>query len=87
MVQASDISSILSSLASLLVGGGVDEETVRRLTPDLTTWVESFASRLDVVEANLADRTQRCDELPFKNYYYLAFLAHVQHTGCSSLGG
>ena len=87
MVQANDISSILSSLASLLVGGGVDEETVRRLTPDLTTWLESFASRLDVVEANLADRTQRCDELPFKNYYYLAFLAHVQHTGCSSLGG
>ena len=87
MVQANDISSILSSLASLLVGGGVDEETVRRLTPDLTTWVESFASRLDVVEANLANRTQRCDELPFKNYYYLAFLAHVQHTGCSSLGG
>ena len=87
MVQANDISSILSSLASLLVGGGVDEETVRRLTPDLTTWVESFASRLDVVQANLADRTQRCDELPFKNYYYLAFLAHVQHTGCSSLGG
>ena len=87
MVQANDISSILSSLASLLVGGGVDEETVRRLTPDLTTWVESFASRLDVVETNLADRTQRCDELPFKNYYYLAVLAHVQHTGCSSLGG
>ena len=87
MVQANDISSILSSLTSLLAGGGVDEETVRRLTPDLTTWVESFASRLDVFEANLADRTQRCDELPFKNYYYLAFLAHVQHTGCSSLGG
>ena len=87
MAPTKNISSILSSLTSVLVEGGVDEETIRRLTPDLATWVESFASRLDVVEANLADRTQRCDELPFKNYYYLAFLAHVQHTGCSSLGG
>ena len=47
MAPTKNISSILSSLTSVLVEGGVDEETVRRLTPDLTTWVESFASRLE----------------------------------------
>ena len=67
MVQANDISSILSSLASLLVGGGVDEETVRRLTPDLTTWVESFASRLEVDKTKVDEQTQmRGDELTLK---------------------
>ena len=67
MVQANDISSILSSLASLLVGGGVDEETVRRLTPDLTTWVESFASRLEEDETKVDKQIQRHrDELTLK---------------------
>ena len=67
MAQANDISSILSSLASLLVGGGVDEETVRRLTPDLTTWVESFASRLEVDGTKVDEQTQmRGDELTLK---------------------
>ena len=67
MVQANDISSILSSLTSVLVGGGVDEETVRRLTPDLTTWVESFASRLEVDKTKVDEQTQmRGDELTLK---------------------
>ena len=67
MTPTKNISSILSSLTSVLAGGGVDEETVRRLTPDLTTWVESFASRLEVDKTELDKQTQRRgDELTLK---------------------
>ena len=59
MTPTKNISSILSSLTSVLVGGGVDEETIRRLTPDLATWVESFASRLEVDETELDKQAQR----------------------------
>ena len=59
MTPTKNISSILSSLTSVLAGGGVDEETIRRLTPDLTTWVESFASRLEVDETELDKQAQR----------------------------
>ena len=59
MTPTKNISSILSSLTSVLAGGGVDEETIRRLTPDLTTWVESFASRLEVDETKVDKQTQR----------------------------
>ena len=59
MTPTKNISSILSSLTSVLVGGGVDEETIRRLTPDLATWVENFASRLEVDETKVDKQTQR----------------------------
>ena len=67
MAPTKNISSILSSLTSVLAGGGVDEGTIRRLTPDLATWVESFASRLEVDETELDKQTQRRgDELTLK---------------------
>ena len=59
MTPTKNISSILSSLTSVLVEGGVDKETIRRLTPDLSTWVESFASRLEVDDTKLEEQTQR----------------------------
>ena len=59
MTPTKNISSILSSLTSVLAGGGVDKETIRRLTPDLATWVESFASRLEVDETELDKQAQR----------------------------
>ena len=59
MAPTKNISSILSSLTSVLAGGGVDEGTIRRLTPDLATWVESFASRLEVDDTKLEEQTQR----------------------------
>ena len=67
MAPTKNISSILSSLTSVLAGGGVDEETIRRLTPDLATWVESFASRLEVDETKVDKQIQRHrDELTLK---------------------
>ena len=67
MAPTKNISSILSSLTSVLVGGGVDVETIRRLAPDLTTWVESFASRLEVDGTKVDEQTHRHgDELTLK---------------------
>ena len=67
MTPTKNISSILSSLTSVLAGGGVDKETIQRLTPDLTTWVESFASRLEVDGTKVDEQTHRHgDELTLK---------------------
>ena len=67
MTPTKNISSILSSLNSVLVEGGVDEETIQRLTPDLTTWLENFASSLEVDQTKLDEQTQRRgDELALK---------------------
>ena len=36
---------------------------VAQLTPDLTSWVVTYAERLDVVETKLTEQTKRGDDL------------------------
>ena len=61
--MAPTVQSLVSSLTQLLVNGGVDQEMVAQLTPDLTSWVVTYAERLDVVETKLTEQTKRGDDL------------------------
>lgn len=61
--MAPTVQSLVSSLTQLLVNGGVDQDMVDQLTPDLTSWVVTYAERLDVVETKLTEQTKRGDDL------------------------
>ena len=61
--MAPTVQSLVSSLTQLLVNGGVDQDMVAQLTPDLTSWVVTYAERLEVVETKLAEQTKRGDDL------------------------